>query len=77
MEIKYVVCPGKVHSQRDRDVHYINAEELMRLYGVDPRECVVCYGDDRDLGKSFKGLITLHPRYDGDYDPTKQHMVPK
>jgi hypothetical protein len=69
--IKYVIFPGKVVSQHDRDVHFVDAHTLMELYRVDPRECVIYYGDDRDRGKTFKGLITLHPRYDGNYEIPK------
>jgi hypothetical protein len=69
--IKYVVFPGIVASQHDNDTHFIDAQTLMELYRVDPRECVIYHGDNRDLGKSFKGLITLHPRYDGKYEIPK------
>jgi hypothetical protein len=66
--IKYVVIPGKVASEHDHDVHFIDAPTLMDLYKVDPKECVVLYGDDRDIGKDFRGLIQLHPHYNGNYE---------
>lgn len=33
---KYVVCPGMVTSETDGQMHYIDAIQLMRLYGVRP-----------------------------------------
>lgn len=55
-------------SKNDGQFHYINAPTLMRLYKVDPHECLIRYNDKRDHGKDFPGLIELRPRYDGDYE---------
>lgn len=68
--IKYVVIPGQVMSQSDGQIHYIDAPALMRLYKVNPKECVVKHGDQRDLGKDFSNLIRLRPRSNGDYELT-------
>lgn len=70
-KLKYVIFPGPVTSGNDGDVHFIDAPTLIRLYKVDPKECVIYHSDERDFGKSFKGLITLHPRYDGNYEIPK------
>lgn len=70
-QIKYVVVPGRVISANDRDIHYIGAARLMVLYKVDPKECVVYYGDERDFGKNLEGLIRLYPRGDGNYELPK------
>ena len=64
--LKYLVCPGEVISKTDGDIHYISADRLIRLYNVDPRECLI----KPKRGTSWTapvGLITLTPRFDGDY----------
>ena len=73
MTIKYEVYPGNVTRKTDGQIHYITAHQLMRLYGVNPVECVV-YGPQYwwmnghlSSAKAGKGLIRLEPRYDGDY----------
>jgi hypothetical protein len=66
-DVRYAVKPGMVPSANDRDWHYVGPIDLMRLYGVHPAECVIFYGDERDLGKSQGGLIELRPRRDGNY----------
>lgn len=65
--IKFVVIPGRMMSRSDEDIHYIDAPTLMRLYKVDPNECIVKHNDERDRYHNFDGLIALRPRYDGDY----------
>jgi hypothetical protein len=65
--IRFAVYPGRVLSAHDGDRHFISAPQLIRLYGVDPRECVIFHGDDRDRGKSAEGLIRLSPSRSGDY----------
>lgn len=64
--IKYVVLPGDVQSKNDGQIHYIGAGQLMRLYNVDPRECVVHRFGDHWFPEYDK-LIQLSPRYDGNY----------
>lgn len=64
---KYLVVGGKIESKNDRDVHYISPMQLVRLYGVDPRDCVLV-SDAEDLrGRDCEGLTILSPRYDGNY----------
>jgi hypothetical protein len=63
MSPRYLLCPGYVISQHDGDKHYIAPGTLAKLYGVDPKECVV-------LGRGqipSRPLIPLRPRNDGDY----------
>ena len=74
---KYAVFAGLVPSAHDRDMHWISAAQLMRLYGVPPKECVAVYVEGGGLlspgmrgrhGRSaLSGLIHLRPRYAGDY----------
>lgn len=67
---KYLVCPGRVKSINDCDTHYISAHSLMRLYGVNPAECVI-YRPDRHPPSMYERLrsqmIVLAPRFDGIY----------
>ena len=63
---KYLVVPGTVISKTDRQQHYISSEDLMRLYGVHPRECQVWLrGEPKP--KNTDDLLMLFPRYHGDY----------
>ena len=74
MKPKYVVCPGKVTSKNDGQEHYIGPMQLMRLYGVDSRECEIYEPAPwwpqsyyQEAEKRQQGTIRLYPRYDGDY----------
>ena len=62
---KYLIVPGYVTSRSDRQEHFIGARQLMRLYGVNPAECVVA--DDTRPGMNGQGLWPLRPRFDGNY----------
>lgn len=68
--VRYVLHPGHVTSKNDGDRHYINANDLMRLYRVphDSRT-FIDYGDERSaqLFKPHPGDVHLHPRHDGNY----------
>ena len=67
--IKYVLCPGFVTSKTDRDKHWISADKLIQLYGVNRQECIMFGEKGFDYKK--KGLIFLAPRYNGDYEVSK------
>jgi hypothetical protein len=69
---KYAIWPGWVGSKNDKDKHYISAGQLMKLYRVDPRECVVLTEydlrlSDNHIRNKTRGLTILGTRYDGDY----------
>ena len=71
--MKYILYPGEVWSVNDGQVHYINANQLMKLYGVSPKDCVeyhdyMKYND----GKTQFDMIPLYPRRDGRYDILKK-----
>ena len=75
MKPKYVICPGKVTSKTDGQRHYVGPMQLMRLYGVDPRECEIhepaswwTASDYRMAEERQLGLPRLGPRYDGNYE---------
>lgn len=65
---KRIVIGDWVHSKKDFDRHYINALELCRLYGFDPKECIIA---ETDSPESLLGLSSTLPRFtvrfDGDY----------
>ena len=66
-KVKYALHPGFVGSKSDNDIHYITALELVRLYRIPIKECIVT---TCTLGSSLKypiGIIHLHPRKDGNY----------
>ncbi len=65
----YALRPGTMISKHDKQVHYINAEQLARLYGVDYRKCVVIDAtrEETYLGRDLSKYVMLWPRYDGDY----------
>lgn len=71
---KYVICPGKVISKSDGQVHYIGPMMLMQLYKVSPDECEI-YEPAKWWPNSFYrmaeikklGLRILRPQHDGDY----------
>lgn len=74
---KYLVRPSKVVSKNDGDVHFIGAREIMRLHGVDPRECIVIPpGEEWPQGygplyteaqRKAAGFKLLTPAYCGNY----------
>ena len=66
-EKKYILCPGWVTSKVDGDQHFINEAQLIRLYGVSPRECVSARSPSRLSEMDTEVMIELRPRYDGDY----------
>lgn len=74
-QVRYAICPGWVTSKEDGDRHFIGSAELMRLYGVKPAECRVCYLDvPREDGeftryiKAFDDLLMLKPKASGAYE---------
>lgn len=64
-EKHFLVCPNYVVSKNDGQTHWINEHQLMRLYGVERRECVIacCPTHHREE----EGLLHLEPSYEGDY----------
>lgn len=66
---KYVVVPGFVTSRNDFERHFISAAQVIKLYGVDPKACVILVtSGEIELSKSgFAHLIVLRPRDDGKY----------
>lgn len=75
---KYLVVPGFVISKNDGDRHWVSAQQLCRLYGVNPRECEVVTHPENYRGDDSPTV--LRPRYDGDYrldTPSEVFMTPE
>lgn len=64
---KYLVFPGTIISKSDGEFHTLSAGNLISLYGVDPRECVVIRDRKDLLGINRENYIELHPLYKGNY----------
>lgn len=68
---RYAIIPGpvKIPGGHPDDFHFVNARELIQLYGVNPVECVILHpGDPRGLGEAARAeLVVLRPRSDGNY----------
>ena len=63
-KVKYVVYPSYVESKNDGQFHFVNFSRLVKLYGVDPEECINVHNT---LGRDISGLIPLRVRHDGNY----------
>ena len=77
MPLRYVVCPGPVISRTDAQEHEISGAQLIRLYAVNARECLVLPRDSEKArqvlqGRNLAGLTFLRPRFDGDYSRTRE-----
>ena len=64
---KYLVYPGWVISKNDCDTHYISAKDLINLYNVNPKDCIIIYNDTKVLGLNTSSFTKLRPRADGKY----------
>lgn len=68
--LKFLLIGGRVVSKNDGDVHYVNANRLMQLYGLNMTDHYVVLAEEN--GNFLKGFnqdefVVLRPRYDGDY----------
>lgn len=71
---RYALCPGFIISRYDKQKHYIGAEHLARLYGVNYHQCVII---DRQrpetyLGRNLSKYIMLRPHYNSNYHLPKR-----
>jgi hypothetical protein len=72
-KVAFVVHPGFVRSQNDGDQHYISANELARLYMLEPGTWTV-YQPPRAFDRAanwrrdpYEGMKAIFPRSDGKY----------
>jgi hypothetical protein len=68
--LKYLVIPGPITLNSSGDFSWVGASELMKLYGVDPVECVIARPDVRTPAH-MSYLVPLRPRADGNYNLTR------
>ena len=67
-EKKYAVFPQHIISKSDGDRHFVSAQQLIRLFDVNPKECEIWNTDDIVRGfRPHPDLIWLTPMYNGDY----------
>jgi hypothetical protein len=71
----FVVRPGYVTSRSDGDRHWIGAQQLMELNGVDPRDCVI---EDPKIplhpGYDVESMVVLEPKEDGEYGEVRWEL---
>lgn len=70
MKQRYVLYPGPLKCEKDGQSHYVSASTLVRLYGVEMRDCVVFDPDPANRRENYEKCIHLHPRCD---DECAQH----
>jgi hypothetical protein len=66
MPILYAIHAGYVMSKKDKQMHFINAEKLIRLYDLNPRNCIKITKEEEKLMLP-KNIIHLYPDYTGEY----------
>jgi len=73
MTKKYILMGGPVRSKSDGDLHHITAQQLCRLYNLNPEECIFADVMRPETYQCYRteDLIELNPRYDGDYNLLK------
>ena len=62
---RYIVFPRPICAN-DEDFHQINAQQLMRLYNVDPDDCIIV-NSRKNLYGVHGIFMPLYPKYYGDY----------
>ena len=67
---KYICYGGKVRSENDRQIHYITARTIARLYNVNLSQCILVDEDGREdpTHGIADGLIPLYPDSSGKYE---------
>jgi len=82
-KVKYLLLPGMVRSNYDGDLHFINERDLIKLYMVDPEECVwPTPGRSAEyLRRRYPYLEALSPIVNGYYplfkEMDKEKLAPK
>lgn len=72
--MNYVIHSEWVRSKNDGQEHFISFSPLVRLYGLDPKDCVEWnYDNPRTwLGRKELDYIHLYPKYNGNYRNIKK-----
>ncbi len=64
MSQRYVLYPGLVADSLDRQLHFVSASALTRLYGVDMQDCVVFDPSPHNRAENYDGCVHLRPYRD-------------
>lgn len=68
-KLKYIVYDGEIKA-KDGDIHYISHQQVVRLFKVNPIECLFVNRPDWFRGYTPEFLETLRilrPKQNGDY----------
>lgn len=68
--IKYLVIGDWIRSENDGQRHYVNADRLVNLYGLDPKDCkkIESYKPMATRGLDFTNFRhVLYPLHNGKY----------
>lgn len=66
--MRYILHSANICSKTDGQSHFISCHKLMKLYGLNKKDCYFINNLDDTLGfKNQNGDIHLFPRYDGNY----------
>lgn len=83
MNKKYLVIADYVTSKNDGDRHFINCHQLMRLYSVNPDDCICLDSGDKSVPpvswykERNPSLIELRPKFNGNYSmPSSEKKEP-
>lgn len=60
---RFLIIPGYVRSMSDGQRHYITGSQLIRLYGLRSKDCVI----KTDRGEEDPALLPLYPLDNGRY----------
>jgi len=68
--MKYAIHPGEVRSKNDGDIHFIGYKELIRLYKLNLKDCILwdIHVNSTFLGRDPRDYIHCYPKEDGDYN---------
>lgn len=73
MKNKIYIYGATIRSKYDKDIHYVSAHEVARLYGINPRHKNVVIINSKTNTEGYRNLegdIHLRPVYSGNYTLT-------
>lgn len=73
---RFVIIGGHVGDHRGRPT-FVAASELVRLYGLDPFECVIVNSPAHLRARDLKDRIILRPVANGDYSAALAAAIKK
>lgn len=66
---RYLIHPGHVRSANDGQLHYVTADQLIKLYQLpqNSRVVIIAHADPTPSFNDLPGDVHLWPRRDGKY----------